>query len=130
MLDFFLCYGRIGRLRFLLYIAITVGLVIGAGLLWMHFFPQPAASNLLHRTPNLEPHSLLSNLMMAAMTFGSFYLLLATLAKRLHDINASGAWALLIFPFFGIGVFILALLPGDKKKNRFGEAPGVASPSE
>ena len=41
--------------------------------------------------------------------------------RRLHDINRSGWWALLILT--GIGVLILfvgALIPGDKEENSYG----------
>ncbi len=65
-----------------------------------------------------------------AIIWASLYLFFATFAKRLHDFNANAAFGLVVFPFFYIGVLILALVPGDKGKNRFGEPRAAAGPSD
>ena len=44
---------------------------------------------------------------------------LAVNIRRLHDINMSGWWLLLLFPF----MFVIGLIPGHKGKNRFGKDP-------
>jgi uncharacterized membrane protein YhaH (DUF805 family) len=52
--------------------------------------------------------------------YGFIYLILATMARRLHDINLSGWWALLLFiPVVGwVTLFVLILFPSrEAKKN-------------
>lgn len=49
---------------------------------------------------------------------------MALIIRRLHDINRSGWWFLILFT--GIGLFVLLYwycVEGDKKKNRFGPNP-------
>jgi uncharacterized membrane protein YhaH (DUF805 family) len=51
------------------------------------------------------------------------YLQLTNIVKRLHDFNFSGWWYipfLLLWFVFGVGVFLLALIPGTSGENKFG----------
>ena len=55
----------------------------------------------------------------------SFALLFAS-ARRLHDLDRSGWWALVGFvPFLNFALFLaLSVLPGKPESNRFGPPPG------
>lgn len=50
---------------------------------------------------------------------------LAVLVRRLHDTNASGLWALLMFvpQLGGIALFIWCIIPGTRGANRYGPSP-------
>jgi uncharacterized membrane protein YhaH (DUF805 family) len=63
------------------------------------------------------------NLIILPMAIFHFWITLAVLAKRFHDINKDGAWCLLIFVplvnfLTAIGLFFY---PSSEGKNRFGE---------
>jgi len=51
-------------------------------------------------------------------------------ARRLHDINRTGWWQLLLFvPLLGlIVIMILAAKDGDIGKNRYGQDPHIFLP--
>jgi uncharacterized membrane protein YhaH (DUF805 family) len=75
-----------------------------------------------------EVNSILSNIAAALMVIfilGSVVPLWAITARRLHDINMSGWWQLLVLiPYVGpLAVFIFTLLPGNQGPNRFGADP-------
>lgn len=61
--------------------------------------------------------------------------LLIVSALRLHDLNMSAWWLLLLiipvilkFPLLNIvPLFLLMIVPGDKKANRFGDPPSTRS---
>ena len=58
-----------------------------------------------------------------------FWALMATATKRLHDINLSGRWLLLlIVPVLGplVLIFLLGFKKGNTDKNRFGNDPKAA----
>ena len=49
---------------------------------------------------------------------------IAALVRRLHDIDKSGWWALLlIIPIAGLALLVLACIDGTKGDNRFGPDP-------
>lgn len=51
---------------------------------------------------------------------------LAVLARRLHDIDATGWWALAgLVPLLGLGLLIPAAFSGTTGANRFGPAPAT-----
>jgi Protein of unknown function (DUF805) len=41
----------------------------------------------------------------------------------LHDTGHSGWWTLLVLPTSGLGLLLLALFPGNKAANKYGEVP-------
>lgn len=47
--------------------------------------------------------------------------------KRLHDVDASGWWALTAIIFNVLVVFVLAVVPGIPETNRFGPTPKRSS---
>jgi len=112
--DFFAYYGRVGRVRFVFYFVLSMGLMLTA--LALYTLLMPAS--------DLEAHPILSDGAAAMILCGSLYFFYASFAKRLHDLNLSGAWALVMLPFFYISALVLACLPGEKEQNRFGEPPG------
>ena len=59
--------------------------------------------------------------------FATFIPTLALTVRRLHDINRTGWWQLLLFvPLLGlIVIMILAAKDGDIGKNRYGQDPYV-----
>ena len=60
-----------------------------------------------------------------AMTFIyiNFAWLVLIYIGRLHDAGHSGWWTLLVLPTSGLGLLILALFPGNKGANKYGEVP-------
>jgi len=54
-------------------------------------------------------------------------ILLATMSKRLHDIGASGFWALTTLVLFKLPIIVVGILPGDKSTNRWGAPTSQSS---
>jgi len=63
--------------------------------------------------------------MFILFVIGSLIPMLAITTRRLHDINMSGWWKLLLFiPYVGsLVIFIFTLFPGNKGYNRYGIDP-------
>jgi uncharacterized membrane protein YhaH (DUF805 family) len=59
----------------------------------------------------------------AAFLFASYLSILSASIRRLHDLNFSGWWSLLLMIFTFLGLFFLGCIPGDAGKKRFGPAP-------
>ena len=56
----------------------------------------------------------------------SFVAGISLVARRLHDINRSGWWYLIVFTIIGIFVVLYWLCKkGDEEENRFGSNPLV-----
>lgn len=48
--------------------------------------------------------------------------------RRLHDVNRSGFWLLIVFTFFGLFVVAYwAVKPGDPESNAYGVSPALIS---
>ena len=46
--------------------------------------------------------------------------------RRLHDVNRSGFWLLIVFTFFGLFVVAYwAVKPGDSESNAYGVSPAL-----
>ena len=78
--------------------------------------------------PNLEPGDSTGLLLLALLTLGiRLFMLVALLsltARRLHDVNKSGWWYLLIFTIIGIIPLLYWFVQkGDEADNRFGPDP-------
>ncbi len=101
--------GRLGRLGYLIRLCV-IGVLYGLGVLLF------AVSG---KGESLNPLALL------CLFFGSGFLLLAFLSwwfssvRRLHDMDLSGWWFLLVC-FFPVAVLVLCLWPGVQGYNRFG----------
>ena len=112
--------GRIGRLRFLVYtaatllvaaaitllIAITVGVMTGSG---------SGHQGMLSAVGGFA--------FIAAVIWGVFAVM-RQIVRRLHDIDRSGWWALLVLiPMLNLALgIVLLLVPGTAGENRFGPA--------
>ena len=78
--------------------------------------------------PNLESGDSTGLLLLALLTLGiRLFMLVALLsltARRLHDVNKSGWWYLLIFTIIGIiPILYWFVQKGDEADNRFGPDP-------
>ena len=78
--------------------------------------------------PNLEPGDSTGLLLLALLTLGirlfMLVALLSLVARRLHDVNKSGWWYLLIFTIIGIIPLLYWFVQkGDEADNRFGPDP-------
>ena len=78
--------------------------------------------------PNLEPGDSTGLLLLTLLTLGiRLFMLVALLsltARRLHDVNKSGWWYLLIFTIIGIiPILYWFVQKGDETDNRFGPDP-------
>jgi uncharacterized membrane protein YhaH (DUF805 family) len=74
MFDFFVCYGRIGRIRFLVYFAIIFVFLLGGLALFMHLFPVQLPIDVMRHKPDPEPHPFLRNFIFMAVIWASLYL--------------------------------------------------------
>jgi uncharacterized membrane protein YhaH (DUF805 family) len=63
-------------------------------------------------------------LAIAAFFLTTYLSVLSACVRRLHDLDFSGWWALLLLIFtFLPGLVVLGCIPGDTGENRFGSAP-------
>lgn len=95
--------GRSRRVEYWLFVLLTVLIYSGAALLDAAF--------------NTEAFGIIAFL-------GLFIPTLSVTFRRLHDINLSGAWALLgVIPFGGVILLIMSLIDGTSGRNRYGDDP-------
>lgn len=130
---FFSFAGRIGRKTFLLRLLAVFG-----GVVLVYILNILAITKFFqYSTGAVIVFLLVLPAFVLIWTVLSFMSVLSLTARRLHDFNASGKWALLLILFaatiyfFGLryGLFwlaifavliVLAVIPGSKGKNRFG----------
>jgi uncharacterized membrane protein YhaH (DUF805 family) len=62
-------------------------------------------------------------LAIAAFFIATYLSLLSAFVRRLHDLDFSGWWALLLLIISFPALVVLGCIPGDTEKNRFGPAP-------
>jgi uncharacterized membrane protein YhaH (DUF805 family) len=62
-------------------------------------------------------------LAIAAFFLATYLSILSACVRRLHDLDFSGWWALLLLIISFPALVILGCIPGDTGKNRFGPAP-------
>lgn len=115
---FFSMSQRIGRLRYLVYCLCGM-LACSAAMLLIYLFCiilPPALGGVIYTVS----YVLITRIAMPMIIF------IMTI-RRLHDLNTSGWWSLLvIIPFITV---ILLLLPGSPGENRFGPPPRANPPS-
>ena len=95
---------------------------------WAYLFVTIAIIVLNVLPPNLESGDSTGLLLLALLTLGiRLFMLVALLsltARRLHDVNKSGWWYLLIFTIIGIIPLLYWFVQkGDEADNRFGPDP-------
>jgi len=78
--------------------------------------------------PNLEPGDSTGLFLLALLKLGILLFMLVAIlslvARRLHDVNKSGWWYLLIFTIIGsIPILYWFVQKGDEADNRFGPDP-------
>ena len=78
--------------------------------------------------PNLEPGDSTGLFLLALLKLGillfMLFAVLSLIARRLHDVNTSGWWYLLIFTIIGsIPILYWFVQKGDEADNRFGPDP-------
>jgi uncharacterized membrane protein YhaH (DUF805 family) len=78
--------------------------------------------------PNLEPSDSTGLFLLALLKLGillfMLFAVLSLIARRLHDVNKSGWWYLLIFTIIGsIPILYWFVQKGDEADNRFGPDP-------
>ena len=78
--------------------------------------------------PNLEPGDSTGLFLLALLKLGILLFMLVAIlslvARRLHDVNKSGWWYLLIFTIIGsIPILYWFVQKGDEVDNRFGPDP-------
>ena len=75
-------------------------------------------------TPDIALFSPLGSTPLALWSVLCFFPMLSVSARRLHDIDFSAWWLLLIlFPPFHIILILFYLLPGSNRINSYGEEP-------
>lgn len=106
--------GRIGRLRYLSYLAILSFSIGAAGLLLVFLFGMEKSSYSVAETVVLIIPFLLI-----------FGVSVCIIIQRLHDMNFSGWFALLFFvPLLNMIVgLVLSVVPGTPTRNDFGSPP-------
>lgn len=72
-----------------------------------------------------HPHSLAAGLVFVAFAVFALFMTVRLAILRLHDINNTGWWCLLLFvPYVGgVAGMVLALWPGNGSDNDYGEPP-------
>ncbi len=109
---FFHLSSRIGRMRYLAY---------GLGLTLLMMVPALIGTLVLF----IKPLAVLGSLLLFATYVAALVFSIAFMVRRLHDMDASGWWTLLVLlPLVNL-VFVLVLLfyPGSDGDNRFGPRP-------
>jgi len=113
---FFNFEGRIDRIQFL------IGhLILFAYTIFVPVLLSMVMVNLFGGTGNI-----VTSLLIIAATIVSIVANFALIVKRLHDINLSGWWSLVVLiPYIGIiAVILIYFIPGTPTQNRFGPVPG------
>jgi len=113
---FFNFEGRIDRTQFLI-----GNLILFAYTILVPLFLAMVMVNLFGGMGNIA-----TSLLIIAATIVSIVANFALIIKRLHDINLSGWWSLVVLiPYIGIiAAIIIYFIPGTPIENRFGPVPG------
>ena len=128
MQHYFSISGRTGRVE---YITLMLGYPFLAGIAAI----VPA---LLFATKALVL-GIVAIISVIIITLGILWLLFTAIVRRMHDLNFSAWWLLILFGLAGYlaihrfelplavvltcGQMVLCFCPGDKKTNKFGEVP-------
>ena len=122
--------GRRNRSSFLIVIFSLKVLFYMSYVISREFMPQIGFLSLftwLQSLLNVSFFDFLPYALLAGLVFFTFLirLYLSLIVQRLHDIGLSGLYILLLFlPMINLIFLVsLALLPGSKKRNRFGPVP-------
>ncbi len=105
--------GRIGRARFWLVILVATLVCCGIAVLSIQYY--------VHSTERGADAVMVAGLLVAIV--GWKLSVLSAMARRLHDLDCSGWWALLLLPVAGFSVVILGAIPTRPGPNRFGPDP-------
>ncbi|WP_052675459.1 DUF805 domain-containing protein [Pseudomonas tussilaginis] len=110
--------GRIGRVRLLAW-TLSLALATIAGMLVLAWLASTVVRDL-------------SGLLLIAGLVIAQILSMLLIIRRLHDLNRSGWFCLLVLvPWFGyVFILLLMLVPGNRCSNRFGPVPAPNSIGE
>lgn len=111
--------GRIGRQVYWLawiFVNCLAAIVLAQ---YIQVVADPESGRMMIEPP---PNRIYALIMAVSMPF-----IIVISVKRLHDLNASGLFAItLLFPLVGlVATILLGIMPGNPGPNRFGEAADV-----
>lgn len=117
-------YSLEGRLNREPYIAWTLGLAFCGGILYVLATIAFNSAAQSYNASEAEGYDLVGWLFTLSGIVTAISALFP-IAKRLHDVDLSGGWALVgLIPFIGtIFLIVLAFLPGTRGINKFGPEP-------
>ena len=110
---FFSLSDRVGRLRYFTYL---LGAMLGCSLLLLPIYLfAMLLPDVIARTIASGSIAIVTNVILPLVFF-------VMSIRRLHDLNASGWWSILLLPLPYAALILLAL-PGQRTANRFGSPP-------
>jgi len=107
--------GRIDRTRFWLAVTVATAIYCAVAVLSIVYYSYAA---------RLGADALLVTGLLFAIA-GWFVPMAAAMSRRLHELDCSGAWTLLLIFFVVLAAAILGAIPGQPGPNRFGPDPLV-----